>query len=300
MDTPSNSGDKTRHRGFITSRARDLTPDDILACLGLHLLTDPEIFDFHGDVVINDDFVVARYSHGPGIVEYRPPENLPKGNRIMIHACLSGSETLHTATGSAVLKPLSVTRVPPEEFTRSECEVAATSMFVIYRSPSAGMHSDMLVGQSNDVYLRILDAAAASLLQNPPDHPQPGLAQVQKGLEELANAVTVGADFDANFAHVDSLTKVYASGLELIRTTATSVDTSIESLARDLKVSRSYLLRAFKAHETSPSAELRRERLESAHNLLGDGASWDEAASGSGFGSVRNLKRALKTGITLD
>lgn len=298
MSTQAGTGDGSRHRGYISIQAGDPRSIDFLASMGWHLKSDPQLFNYQGDVVINDDFVIARYSHGPGVVEYSPPDDLPKGNRIMIHACISGSETLHTTTGSGVLKPLSVIRVMPEEFTGSECETGATSMFVIYRTTDASKHRDMLVGQSDIVHLKVLNAAAASLLQNVPEEPPMGFAHVQRGLEELAKAVAADTSISADSAH-SALTRVYVRGLALIRSTAINIDTSVESVAFDLGVSRSYLLRAFKIQGTSPSSEIRRERLAIAKSLLSDGLRLDETAEKSGFGSVRNLKRALKTDVSL-
>lgn len=292
MSAPSGASDGSRHRGYISIQAGDPSSINFLASMGWHLKSDPELFNYQGDVIINDDFVVARYSHGPGVVEYRAPDDLPKGNRIMIHACISGSETLHATTGSAVLKPLSVIRVMPEEFTGSECETGATSMFVIYRTPDANKQRDMLVGESNAVYLRVLHAAASSLLVDAPASPKPGFTHIQRGLEELTKAVAVGAELNAS-ANLDALAKVYARGLALIRSTAINSEVGVESIARDLGISRSYLLRAFRVHGSSPSMALRTERLSVAKRLISEGADKVNAASKSGFGSERNLRRAL-------
>lgn len=298
MNASSGTGDESRHRGYISIQAGDPRSVDFLASMGWHLKTDPAVFAYQGDVIINDDFVVARYSHGPGVVEYRAPKDLPKGSRTMIHACLSGSETLHSTTGSAVVKPLSIIRIMPENFTGSECETTATSLFVIYRSADADKYQAMLAGESDEVYLRVLNAAASSLLHSIPDHPGPGFSQIQRGLEELAKAVAIGADLDSG-VESDSLTTMYLRAMALIGSTATDETTTVESIAQGLEISRSYLLRAFKAQGTSPSREIRRERLVSAKRLLKEDANLVAAAAGSGFGSVRNLKRALSRDIEL-
>ncbi|TSI14908.1 helix-turn-helix domain-containing protein [Brevibacterium aurantiacum] len=290
MDT-SHKGGLDRHRGYTSAEAGVSETIAFLASMGWHLTSDPALLRFKGDAVLNDDFVVARYSHGPATFKYTPPKDLPTGNRIVLHACLAGMLTLQATTTSADLNPLDVAIVQPEEITGAECRSTTTCMFVIFRSAEARKHQEMLTGQSSEVYLRILKAATFALLQDPPKGLQPGFIQIQRGLEELAKATAVRADLRAD---TDSLNAVYRRGLALIGSMATDNNTSVESIAHDLHVSRSYLLRAFKAKGTTPSATLRNERLGNARRLLEEGSSTKEAAALSGFGSARNLTGALR------
>ncbi|TSI14072.1 AraC family transcriptional regulator [Brevibacterium aurantiacum] len=299
MNAPSEAGDENRHRGYISIQAGDPQTLDFLAYMGWHLKSSRERFDYRGDIVINDDFVVGKYSHGSGVVEYCAPEDLHKADRVMVHVCLSGAGILHTSTGSVALAPLDVVRVPTGELKGFESEDGATSMFVIYGSPDVSRQQETLVGQSNEIDLGILNAAATSLLCNVPEQPSPGFTQVQRALEELAKAVAVGVDLGSD-SDVDALTKVYVRGMALIGSMATDEKTTVESVAHDLGVSRSYLLRAFKTHGSSPSIELRQARLANAERLLREGAAdLTAVAAQSGFSTVRKLKRALTTDTTI-
>lgn len=293
MDASQDTDDLDRHRGYTSVGASPSKAIRFLTSMGFHLRSDQSTLNFKGDTVLNDDFVVARYSHDSAVFDYSPPPDQAFSNQLLLHVCLSGSIVLRSTTGSASLKPLDIALVQLEEFKGSECESSTAGMFIIYRSTEASKHYEMLAGPSNVVYLRILKAAAFSLLQDPPNQLQPGFTQLQRGLEEIAKATAIGAHLYTD-ADIDSLRKVYVRGLALIRSMATDATTSIESIAQDLQVSRSYLLRAFKAQGTSPSVELRKARLHVAKRLLEEGASAHEAATTSGLGSSRNLRRALQ------
>lgn len=293
MDASQDTDDLDRHRGYTSVGASPSKAIKFLAAMGFHLRSYQSTLNFKGDTVLNDDFVVARYSHDSAVFDYIPPPGQSSNNQLLLHVCLSGSIVLRSTTGSASLKPLDIALVQLEELRGAVCESSTAGMFIIYRSTEASKHYEMLAGPSNVVYLRILKAAAFSLLQDLPDRLQPGFTQIQRGLEEIAKATAIGAHLYTD-ADIDSLRKVYVRGLALIRSMATDGNTSIESVAQDLQVSRSYLLRAFKSQGTTPSVELRKARLHVAKRLLEDGTSTHEAAVTAGFGSPRNLKRALQ------
>lgn len=293
MEASSKDQGLSEHRGYRRLEAGDLEEMAFLAAMGFRLTSDPDLLNFAGDIVINDEFMIGRYRHDAATFEYFPPDNVPRGNRILLHACLEGELSLHTTTGSAELKPLDVVLVQPEELTGGECPTSTTCIFVVYRAAEANKHYEMLTGPSSEVYLRIFEAATSSLLQSPPEQLEPGFVQVQRGLEELAKATAIHSQLNPEISEAP-LGRVYARAMALIRSIATDPDANIETIANDMQVSRSYLLRAFKVHKTTPSFELRSTRLNVAKQLLEDGLHINDVAMSSGFGSVRNLRRALQ------
>ncbi|MDN5585061.1 MAG: helix-turn-helix domain-containing protein [Brevibacterium sp.] len=292
MESSAEDSDRSRPKGYTSVGATRAEEVDFLASVGWHLKSDPESLGLSGDIVVTDDFVVARYSHGPAVFEYSAPEGPLHDDGVMLHACLRGELTLHSRTGVAHLKPFDVGVVQAGDFTGAECESAVTCMIVSFRGAEAHEHYRLLAGRSSEAHLRILNAATSSLFHGPADDLEPGFVQVQRGLEELAKATAIGSRLYPESREA-SLRTVYVRGVALIGTVASDADTTVESIARDLQVSRSYLFKAFKDQGSTPSYELRQARVDMAKRHLEGGSSLAEAAASSGFGSVRKLRRAL-------
>lgn len=293
MEASSKDQGLNQDRGYRRLEAGDLEEMAFLGSMGFRLTSRPSELNFAGDIVMNDEFLIGRYRHDAATFEYFLPDHAPRGNRILLLACLEGEVTMHSTTGSAELKPLDVVQLQPEELTGGECLTSTTCIFVVYRAAEANKHYEMLTGPSSEVYLRIFEAATSSLLQSPPEKLEPGFVQVQRGLEELAKATAIHSQLHPEVSD-SPLGRVYTRGMALIRSMATDPDANIEMIANDMQVSRSYLLRAFKVHKTTPSYELRSARLSVAKQLLDDGLHMSDAAMSSGFGPVRNLRRALQ------
>lgn len=296
VESSAEDRDRSRPKGYTSVGATRSEEIAFLASMGWHLKSDPDSLGLNGDIVVNDDFVVARYSHGPATFEYSAPEGPLHDDGVMLHACLRGELTLHSRSGAAHLKPLDVGVVQAGDLAGAECESSVTCMLISYRGPEAHEHSQLLAGRSSEAHLRILNAATSSLFQGPAEDLEPGFVQVQRGLEELAKATAIGSRLYPEPGDT-SLRTVYVRGLALIGSVASDADATVESIAQDLQVSRSYLFKAFKDHGSTPSNELRQARMDVAKRHLESGSSLAEAAALSGFGSVRKLRRTLDVSV---
>ncbi|MBF4549407.1 helix-turn-helix domain-containing protein [Pseudoclavibacter sp. VKM Ac-2888] len=264
---------------------------DFLATSGWHATSSPDAFEFHADIVKNDDFVVCRYSHNQAEFTFELPTVLAGKERVMLLAGVEGELLLHSGNRSDLLSPGHILRMTPDSFTGASCPQNVSCMFVIHQGFDARALREPMSGPARSPYFAVLSSAAHSMLNSVARPSDPGFLRVQRAIAELARA----ASLDPALLSADPLIRLYQQATDLLECEAPDPRFDVASAAHRLGVSRSQLHRAFAAVGESPGLVIQGIRCRHAQELLEGGLSRDEAAVQSGFGSQKRMLRAFSS-----
>lgn len=276
---------------------------EFLASAGWMLTSDPEGFRYVGDLVKNDQFVVARYWHTPADFDYEVRAELHGEERLQLVAGLEGELTYFLGDHAEVVSPGRIMLARPSTFTGARCTGPVALMFIVVPGQSLSADALLAAGQASPDYLPLLLSVMNSLLAQGSVPDDAGFARVERALEELT--IAVAAQSDLTFvSRIDNDDRhLYLRAITLIAAEAMNPHVTVESITAGLGVSRSALFAAFQATGDTPARYLRRARATIAVASLAEGSDEAEAARRSGFGNVRRMRAALageSTGATSD
>lgn len=285
------SGSSTRARTLRRLELRDEHAVEFVEQLGWRPLSDLEGFTLAGDLLHDGDFVASRFWGTPGRWERRVEEPVIPRTAVLI--CVEGNPNL-TFRGDAEqtvrLMPGQTFIFDPSTLTAASCTVSTAFLLIghTFLPPASdALRSPQVSGQ----YDQILISATNALLNSTVQAGSAGFSRVRRALESLAHAVAMHNGIDS--AVLPRGERTYRQATALIDDSYEDPNTSVDSIAKRLNISRSQLFRVFQKMDDTPSAYLRRIRVDMALRSLREGATAAEAARRSGFDSTRRMYRAL-------
>lgn len=259
--------------------------------------SDDPLFRLVADEIRQEGFRLARAWHSAGRLRFeRGPETA------LLIVQIEGAVDLGSADGpvrpvqpgEAVLVSRGLDLIARENSARYEIEMP--------RSILAPVLADLFAEGGRVVdpvaaYRGVLLAAVNAALNGGVTVAGPGFPAFRSSLRGLVAALLAGVVRDDRSAVPDSLRLLFLRACEQIEEASVDPGFSAAVLAQRLGVSPSYLRRAFAAHDTTASAQIRSARLraarEHAHSVGTDGLRRGaDVVAIAGFANRRALSRA--------
>ena len=274
-------------------RLRGEEAKSFLERTGWILTSDSRSFSFVGDFVRNRHFFVSRCRHSPGRFELTPLHHLDSEERLMVVLVTEGRLSVTARGVTRTVGPGQVLLVRPESIATSHSEETVACSSVILQGRDLVDHAIVAIGRPAPEYLALLLGVTNVLLSNPVSPSDAAFSRVERAVGELVGALTASTDLVFETPGNQRADQLYLAAVTLIASEATNPATTVETISRALRVSRSHLFRAFKNSTDSPSTYLRRIRVDNAMVYLKQGLTEGVSASRSGFGTVRRMRRAF-------
>lgn len=239
---------------------------------------------------------------GDGVTFHRAPENLGDSyDRYVQLAVLKSGKIKSMQRGVAKLvEPNSIiTLLLEEEFFSSTTDEMDVILFYVPRSylESRGLNTDLMAGATLDNALACDSIRAlvdwAFILQLRNEDTQRGF--IERALLELLTGV--GIEFTEGFTYSDEPSNsVRSQVLNIIDSSYSNPETSVDSIAKTLGFSRRQIYRFFEGREVSITKMIRERRIDRAELLLRLPVKKTVAAIAEecGFGGPDQLARAFK------
>ncbi|WP_186307568.1 helix-turn-helix domain-containing protein [Microbacterium sp. 1.5R] len=278
------------HRNFSL---RDEDARAFVASTGWALDPPVEDFTFAGDLLKSRDFILSRFWHPAARFTRAPLPHQRPGERLMILVVTEGKLTVGTRTTVNTVPEGGVLLARPESITHIENTVAVVCSLVILGGYSLANGVIVKTGTAAPDYLALFLTLTNAMLSRPVLPSEAAFNHAKRAVTELVAAMEVASDLRSEKEEHRPGDQIYIHAVALITAQSSDPATTVTAIARELGVSRSHLFRAFKTHDDSPSAHLRRVRVASATALLEQGVKEISAAEQSGFATVRRMRSAL-------
>ena len=199
----------------------------------------------------------------------------------------SGHAVQQTEGGGIAVEsrvPVAFLQIETRSIPRTLVSIGEEAALVLQAHPAL---REMLVGQISATVNAVLEPSAAEF------------AYVKRSIEYAAMALLVGSAPQGNPTGSSSERRLYRRAVELIAVRAADPRLTLDDVAGELSISRSYLQRVFRGTGSTPLGYLRRTRAAFARDLLHD--KWvtdqdelDSIAGQAGFSSARAMREALR------
>lgn len=272
---------------------RDGDARDFVALTGWELTPPSDDFSFAGDFLKSRDFIVSRFWHPPARFAFTPTPGHLVEERLMFLVVTEGELTVGTSTTVSTVSEGGVLLVRPETLTFIDSATAVVCSLVVLGGYALAEGVIIKTGKASPDYLALFLGLTNGILSRPLPPSDAAFNHVERAVTELVAAVAAASDL--RFEKHDSRPgdQIYVDAVALIVAQAADPAATVETIARELGVSRSHLFRSFKANGDSPSGYLRRTRVRTASALLDQGVKEHAVAERAGFGTVRRMRRAL-------
>lgn len=266
---------------------------DFLALTGWELTPPTDDFSFAGDLLKSRDFIVSRFWHPPARFTFAPAPRQVAEEHLMLLVVTEGELTVGTSTTVSIVPEGGVILVRPESLTFIDSATAVVCTLVVLGGYNLADGVIVRTGHASPDYLALFLNLTNAIFSRPVPPSDAAFTHVERAITELVAAIAAASDLRYEKHESRPGDQIHLDAVAFIIAQAADPATTVETVARELGVSRSHLFRSFQATGDNPSGFLRRTRIANASALLDRGVTERAAAEQAGFGTVRRMRRAL-------